>query len=558
MLRAETNKYAYLFLILNLVPVISFFLYIRQYAVNVPFMDDMEFVDTINELHKNLARLPSLLFRQQNDHRSAVPRLGVLMTYWTSGTLDFRFAVLSGYLNLMLLGWSFFLVYKSSHKGYLGFLPVTLLLFSAIVYQDHLWTITAYQHTLSIAFSILALFFIQRNKIKYWYYAIPFSIAATLTNLDGISLLAVIMVWLSTQKRWKHLFVYFLFASLYLLLYFSDFKFSPASKLPSSIDGIYLAALSFVALTGSIAKVISDTYDVTLSIIIGGTVLFTYLFLKIIPFLSASQFPESRKHFFNFSFAEMCFLKLLTSIAIIAVGRSADGIDGMMAIRFQIYSASLIITFYLFVIEKIDGKILTITRYFSLLLAIALNSMSYVKYDAAVKYFSSSLKADAYNYPAKGIFLHQYFNLPDPEPKFYRNYVFPIFFDRETIANWKSGNGTHTGAIDLKVIGKENKGAYSHYLNPLLEFVVETDKFKSLKSEAYLCIFQNDELSTPYIVALMEDKGSLYQRLISNKLPTRWYGDIPDKIPAGTYQANLCWIENGDPKSIILSNTISL
>lgn len=521
-------------------------------------MDDMEFVDTINELHKNFAQLPSLLFRQQNDHRSAIPRLGVLITYWISGTLDFRLAILWGYLNLMLLGWSFFLVYKSSHRGYLWFLPASLLLFSPIVYQDHLWTITAYQHTLSIAFSVLALFFIQKNKIKCWYYAIPFSIAATLTNLDGISLLAVIMVWLSTQKRWKHLFVYFLFASLYLLLYFSDFKFSSASKLPSSANGIYLAALSFVALTGSIGKVISDTYDVTLSIIIGSATLLTYSLLKIIPSSRPSQFIEPKRHFLNFSFTEMCFLKLLASMVIIAIGRSADGVAGMMAIRFQIYSVSLIIMFYLFVIEKIDGNMLTIAGYFSLFLAISLSVMSYIKYDAAVKYFSSSLKADAYNYPAKGVFLHQYFNLPDPKPEFYQSYNFPIFFDDKTIANWQAGNDRSSGAIDLKVIVLENKGGYSHYLNPLLEFIIEADKLEPLKSEAYLCIFQKDKVNTPYIVALLADKGSLRQRLKGNKLPIRWYGDIPDKIPAGNYQANLCWMDNGDPKSVVLRDSLPL
>ncbi len=558
MLPSKTSIHPYLFLILNLVPIIVFFLYIKAYAVNVPYMDDMEFIGVINELKEDSARFPLLLVRQQNDHRSAVPRLGVLMAYWINGTLNFRVAILLGYLNLLLLGWSFFLVYKSSLKKSLWFLPVSILLFSPLIYQDHLWTITAYQHTLSIAFSLLALLFIQEKKTSIWYYAIPLSVAATLTNLDGVSLLAVVLFWLATQKRWRHFFIYFLFALLYLLVYFYDFKFSVASKFPSSLDGLSLTIQSFIALTGSIARVASDTYNIIFSLVVGTIILTTYLLLKIVPPLCGSRQDKQEKQMFHFGLVEICFMKLLVSVAIISIGRSAGGIEEMMATRFQIYSVSVLIMFYLFISEKIAGRSLTVAGCFFLLLTIALSVASYVKYDAAVKYFASCLKADTYNYPAKGVFLHQYFNLPDPEPTFYRNYAFPVFFDDDTIRNWQKGSASHSGTTDLKVVDVKNEGAYGHYLNSLLEFSVEASGFEPHTSEVYLSIFQIDNKRAPYLVALSKNNGSLYQRLKGDNSLNQWRGNIPNKLPPGTYRASLCWIEYGKPKSIALSNRLAL
>ncbi len=546
-------------LIFNFIPIILFFFYIKEYAVNVPFMDDMEFVDTINELKKNFVQLPSLLVRQQNDHRSAVPRLGVLIAYWLKGTLDFRFSILLGYLNLILLGYAFFLVYRQSHKGYLWFLPATVLLFSPIVYQDHLWTITAYQHTLCIAFSILTLYFLQANRAAYWYYAIPISIAATLTNLDGISLLPIALFWLATQRRWKHFSIYLTFTFLYLLAYFSNFKFSSASKLPSSLDGIYLVAQSFVVMVGSIAKVLSDTHGVIFAAIIGGSILTSYVLLKVVSSASSNLLSESRKDLMDLSLTEIIFLKLLASMAMIAIGRSADGVEGMMAIRFQIYSVSMLILFYLFVIEGVRDKPLRLFRYLFFCVAIGLNIISYIKYDAAIRHFSSSLKADSYNYPAKGIFLHQYFNSPDPEPEFYKNFTFPVYFNDSIIKSWQTSNVGDGGTTSLKVAEMGNKGQYSHYLNPLLEFIVETDESESYGSEeVYLCVFQKNTAHEPFLVALMKGNGGLYERLKGKRLPKRLYGDIPDKLPAGTYQANLCWIENGVPRSTVLSTALEL
>ena len=548
----------YLIWILNLFPIVVFFLFINKYAVNVPYMDDMELVDTVNELRKNFAQLPSILVRQQNDHRAMFSRLGILLAYWIKGTLDFRLTILLGYLNLILLGWAFFLIYRTNNKRNLWFLPITVLLFSPIVYQDHLWSITAYQHTLSIAFSLLALYFLQANKTKYWYYAFPLSIAATLTNLDGISLLSVMLFWLLTQKRWKHFFTYFLFSFLYLIAYFSDFKFSPASELPSSLDGFHLMAKSLVVLTGSITKVLSDTYEVGLSLILGSTILITYLLLKIVPSVGVFRFVKPGKDLLNFTLTDICFLKLLISMAMISVGRSADGIEGMMAIRFQIYSVSMLIAFYLFVIEKTERKALIIARYLFLPLAIVFNITSYIKYDTVVNYFSSGLKADTYNYTTKGVFLHQYFNLPDPEPEFYRNYVFPVFFDDEIIEKWQKGNDSNNQSIDLKVTDMENKGGYGHYLNSLIEFTIETGPFDAHSKEVFLCIFQMDGVQKPYIVALMKNNRSLYQRLKGNDPPSYLHGNIPDKLPTGTYQANLCWIRNGVPGSIMLSDSLLL
>lgn len=522
-------------------------------------MDDMDLVETINGLKKDFSQLPAILVKQQNDHRIGMARLGILLSYWIQGTLDFRLTVLLGYLNLILLGWSFFLVYRSISKGYIWFLPVTLLLFSPIVQQAHLSSITAYQHTLCISFSILALYFTQATKIRVWYYVFPLSIAATLTTLDGISLPMVLLFWLATQKRWKHFFTYLIFICLLLLVYFYNFKFSPASKLPASVDGFYLVVQSFAALIGSsIAKLISDTHAVLLSIVAGSAILLIFLLLKFAPFAGYNRLVSFKENVLRFTLAEICFLRLLGSMAMISIGRAADGVDGMMAVRFQIYSVSVLIVFYLFVIEKTKGRLLSSARYSFLLLAFVLNLLSYVKYNEAVNYFSSSLKADTYNYPQKGVFLHQYFNLPDPESEFYDNYNFPVYFDEKTIDRWKDSRDTSSNSATLNVITTPHAPGNSEYLYPLIAFTIAIDKFEQYDKESFLCLTPKEGIQKPYMVALKKNNQSVYNLLKDSHIPNTFYGEIPGKLPKGTYKASLCWIKSGAPRAILLTDSLVL
>ena len=95
---------------LAVVPAFTCLLYLTAHAVNVPYMDDMELVYTINDLQNDPATWWRILFRQQNDHRVLFSRLAAVVVYVLTGSLDFRVLIVLGFGSLILLFYSLSLV----------------------------------------------------------------------------------------------------------------------------------------------------------------------------------------------------------------------------------------------------------------------------------------------------------------------------------------------------------------------------------------------------------------------------------------------------------------
>jgi hypothetical protein len=241
---------------LLVIPAIIFGIYIFFHAVNLPYMDDMELIKTINDIRENPSSLFSVLMRQQNDHRIAFARLGIIAETLVTGEIDFRFTILLGFLNLLFLCFGFYLIFRSQNKPLLYFLPVALLLFSPFIFQAHLWSITSFQYTLSIGFSIVCLHFLKLENGHIWLYSLFFVIAAPLANLDGLSILPIGIFWLVCQRRNKEAFIFSALSVSYLVFFFSDFKLSSASHLTFSLESFSQIALCILAITGSFAKII--------------------------------------------------------------------------------------------------------------------------------------------------------------------------------------------------------------------------------------------------------------------------------------------------------------
>ncbi len=533
--------------IIALIPPIIFGAYIYHYAVNVPYMDDMELVDTINTIKEHGTRIFSVLVRQQNDHRVAFSRLGILITYALTNTIDFRLTILLGYLNLILLGYCFYLVHQSVSQGKKTFLPISILLFSPIVYQLHLWSITAFQNTLSIAFSILCLYFLQPGKRKYWLLSAVFAISASLTNLEGIGVFLVALFWLATQARWKHFLIYLTFSIFHLVLFFTDFKFSGAAKLDFTLDSIPLLLKNIITITGSIAKIISDTYAVMLSFYCGLIIILIFVTIKLFPGLAIGQPRFSLQKLFDLDLVDICCLRLFTSMVMIAVGRFSDGVDTMVAIRFQIYSVSVAIIFYLFLLKSLSNRAIRWLHLCVLSLSVIASIYSYIKYDNAVEYMTDGMKADTYNYPNNRLFLHQYFNLPDPEPEFYKNYKFPVYFPENTVIAWTNNlqelrdpKLTHFSILEIP----RESSSGDLYANIQIE--VENHEPDKPSKELYLGLISHSPQRNCYILATRKMKSGNYQ------------ANMPKKIPTGSYTLTMCWVEKGIPVSRQLSGNILL
>jgi len=545
------------FSLLLLFPIILFASYIYKHALNVPFMDDMTLVNTVNNIQEDSSRFFSVLVSQQNDHRIAFARLGIIASYLLSGAINFRLAILLGYLNLILLGYSLYLIYRTENNEKFGFLPATLLLFSPIVYFVQLSSITSFQHSLSLSFSILGLYFLQPDKSKYWFLAIFFSIAASLTNLDGISVVPLAIFWLITQRRWKTAGYFTVFALIYFVIYFTNFNFSSSTQITWSLDNLALMAQSFLTVTGSLAKIISDSKGAVLSLILGSFMLSVFTMIKFYPRILGPESRFSLRKLFTLDLTDICFLRIVTSMVMIAIGRFADGMGSMTATRFQVYSVSMVIIFYLFLLKTLKGKNLYLVKISSMIIAIVISFYSYKKYETAVSYFDEGLKADSYNYPHNKIFLHQYWNMPDPDPGFYANYDFPLNFPESTINFWRSARSSQK-PVSTTLITKEIPPLERDpdYIFPLKELVIKNNNEDIPEQGAYLGLSSNAAPGKLYLIALLANNGSWLSGLIGQPVTGNYRCEIPKKLPHGTYTAKMCWVKDGKPMASQISQNV--
>lgn len=553
------RKSEWFWYILILLPAIIFGIYLFSSAVNVPFNDDEALFFTLNRVHEKPAQTFIALFEQHNDHRMFFSRLGSIVVDFLQGEMNFKTMIVAGYGNLLLLVFSFFLIFKSLNRDVYYFLPVAILIFSPIVYEVHIWAFTSFESTLAIAFSIFALYFLQPSKKNSWYLALPLAMAATVSNLDGLSVLPVGIFWLFMQKRFRDGLLFSVFSVVYLLVFFIGFHFSSASNFPPFPHIVGMVLRGFVTFCGSSFKVLSDSHVALLTLLLGGFILLVY-------FVAVGQKLAARKSWgdvlFPVSFVEICFLKLLACAFMIALGRVGDDPASMHAMRFQVYSVSILSLFYLFVLSNIRSKTLQFST-FAVFFAgtLFLNVLSYAKYDHLVMYHAEKLKADAYNYPNHRLFVHQYTNAPDPELDFYAHYRFPEYFPDDTVSRWSQeiSGGMVANGVAFSVEVQRDLPAYKKYIYPVVMINIDQLPAGIPKKEVYLSVVPSGSRTRPYLIAL-ERRGASW---IGNPFRTSKQEDsfsviFPDKLPDGLYDIALCWTGNSGPRSLLLAKNTRL
>ncbi|WP_159475905.1 hypothetical protein [Dyadobacter sp. 3J3] len=542
-----------------MVPVFSFGIFIFKHALNVPYNDDEALLYSLNQIITAPSDSFYLLFEQQNDHRVFFSRLVSLIIKLMYGKMNFRVMIIFGYLNLVLLGYAFFLIFKSANTGLAYFIPVAVLLFSPIVYATHLWAITSFEYTLAITFSLYCLIFLQPSKQKVWYWSIPFAIAATVSNLDGLSVIPVGLVWLVTQKRKKESILFGIFAVLYVIIFFTDFHFSIASKFPPFPQIIGIVFKAFVSYCGSILKVLSDSYGLALSTVAGTFFLIVLVVINIVKFFNRSQW---RDVLFPLSITEICFLELLACGLMIAIGRAGDVAGSMLAIRFQVYAVSTFILFYLLVLSALKDD--RYKRYFFiwfLFCAIALNALSYSKYDKAIAVHNDELKVDSYNFPNHAFFLYQYTDTKDPNIALYQHYEFPGFFSNGDIEDWynKIKAATVSSDIQFTIENLNHLPEYQKWKYPAISFQVKSLPSSVPESDVYLALFNCDKPGKPFLVAVRHENRNWLNKITKSSLAGSARSVIfPQKMAGKHYDVALCWKNRRINNSILVARNVNL
>jgi hypothetical protein len=517
----------------------------------MPLMDDMELVDTVNSVVKNPENLFSILTRQQNDHRSLIPRLVALFVYLLDGYINFKLIVILGFLNLVLLTLSLSLILRSAKANVLLHIFLFFFIFTPFVFPVHLWSLTAYQSTLSVSFSFISLYFLQPRKSKIWYCSIPFAVLSSFTFLDGISIFPVALLWLFLQRRWKELIIYSGVILFYFYLYFSNFKLSSASDILPANELIRAASLNLITFTGSIAKILSDTHVFKLSFTFGCI----FLLIFIVNCYQRIKFENSVGFKFKFSgigFAEIAFIRLQASAFMISIGRSAEGVDTMAAYRYNIFSVTIAVLICIILIRMVSEKYQYAVSIGVLGSGILMCFYTYLKYDRQIKLMVSELKADSHNYRHHSVYLHQYFNMPDPKPEFYRYHKFPVYYPEEVIDSWSLliSKSDEDNNLKLRAVVPESSAVYKNHIYPVVELYVSNVPGHLPGNGLHLGLLHASKPHVFYLVAMKDLSNNGLKKFVSTDDTGNFAAAVPEKLIPGIYKAGLVWMDDGVPKVV--------
>jgi hypothetical protein len=217
------NKYFYGLGIL--LPMVLFYGFVYQNALNIPFQDD---IDGVYGALQDLIQSPTwsdkikIFFQQDDEHRVLFDRLVTWGLYQTTGEVSLRSHILIG--TALILG-LFFLLFRGFQKLQISthiLIPIPWFIFQIQYHEGIFWGMIPNQNFAVLFFAVLAFYWLSKPTWRYWILAALAGLLATFSSGNGMICLLTGLLLLLYQKRWKHLIVWAVLSIGGIYFYFKD------------------------------------------------------------------------------------------------------------------------------------------------------------------------------------------------------------------------------------------------------------------------------------------------------------------------------------------------
>ena len=175
---------------------------------NSPFLDDVNFIDFVNQLaQKNLNSTQFLrsLFMVDNNHMAVIPKIGLSIQYLLFHDINFQRILLISLAQLTAIAWLLWKQVQSHAVAPWKALPILLLWFQPQYYEVANWAMTGIQQSSVILFTLLALYFIAKPGPKNLSLAILFAALAFYSFGSGVLAYVGIGYYLLANGRIKEI-----------------------------------------------------------------------------------------------------------------------------------------------------------------------------------------------------------------------------------------------------------------------------------------------------------------------------------------------------------------
>lgn len=316
-----------------------FILFVAKYAVNLPYQDDVNLLQT-TLIKNDFKALVLNLFSADSDHIQVYPKLTALLQYKIFGLVDFKWLAI--WMNLLVIIALFFLIsIPQNIKKYFYFLPIFLFLLQPQLYEISFWVLPGLQHSYALLFVILSVYSLDIQK-KYNWISMFWAASATFCTGNGLLAFFGIIYILILYRRpiWYALGSFLACFAIYL----ADYKPSPA--VTNSLD--FANIFNFQAMFWASPFEVFNRLHLQK---IGGIVVFVAFVL--IGLYTTVQIFKSK------SIASLPLAKLLSVLLfcagtglLISISREYDVIFS----RFQFYAFIGFSIIYLIILEKTNSN----------------------------------------------------------------------------------------------------------------------------------------------------------------------------------------------------------
>jgi hypothetical protein len=360
--RSATKQPSGLVKLLVVLPVVCYSLLILSYTVNIPWMDDIDaflsfllgYVDA-----STAGERIDWLLRPNNEHRILTAKLITLAMYALTGTINFKWLIISAFIFLLGLLFLFHRLFRSISLPLLAFIPVPFLLLQPQHYLVSMWAITGLQHEVALLLVFTSLYLLASGNRKGFSGALGIQLLASLSMSNGLFGWVAGTVVLAIQRRWVLLGLWLILGATTIVFYFHDFQSPQGNESSFSffLKYPYIVVAGFFTFTGALFDFFPDAPILQRSILptIWGLVLIPGMLFLLwrmdAPLLRRSLvYSESqpintlqqRRFFFTGAYAF-----LMVNALVVAFLRPRFGYEVMLVSNYMLYPAILTILVYL-------------------------------------------------------------------------------------------------------------------------------------------------------------------------------------------------------------------
>ncbi len=385
-------------------PVLYFFYIIISFSTGVAYEDDYGALDNFHRMMFATEPVDRVkgLFAQTNEHRLAFGRILMLVVHLLHGNPSPKFQIIAGNLFLIGILWLFYRFFRQTGYPVAYFVPVALVLFSLVHYENAYWAITAIQNYPVIFFAMLGAYGLSKQSNAGNAAGVAAALLASFSCGNGIAVWIVGIITLIIQGRYRFLIVWLLFAASTLAFYLGfDYIMYPRDRsalLHHPFENLWV----FLCFLGGLfygdfdhAQAQKFYPDVVVSILAGVFVLTISLWWFLSFFLNRTG---KRQEPYSFLSGILAFLLATAAMLVVSRPVGSNIISGGQFIsqRYLIFSSVLWVAVYLALLFLNRSSARASKRLFGifLFLNLGINIASYYRHIPTLATHQATLTLD--------------------------------------------------------------------------------------------------------------------------------------------------------------------